>query len=195
MTKTSLSLLNRACLRTDPAAWQKLAEVYTPILQGWMKRYDLQPTDADDLMQEVLLVVSRELAQFRHSGRQGAFRSWLRTILVHRLRNFWRARQYRPVAGGGSDFLDQLNQLEDPQSELSRLWNHEHDRQLLRQLLAQIEPRFNETTRQAFRLTMIDRVDAEQVARDLGMTLNAVLIAKCRILKELRREGQGLLGG
>lgn len=194
MDRTSISLLGRVCRDSDTESWQKLAAVYSPVLRGWLKRYNLQPSDADDLVQEVLLTLSRELPQFRHSGRPGAFRSWLRTILVNRLRNFWRKGRRRPHAAGGSDFQQQLNQLADPNSELSRLWDREHDSQVLAQLLKLIQPRFNDSTRQAFRRVVLEGVEAEKVADELGMTLNAVLIAKCRVLKELRREGEGLWG-
>ena len=72
-------------------------DVYTPLLKQWLSRYEVQDADADDLVQDVLMVVSRELPRFQHSHRRGTFRSWLRTILVHRLRRFWDKRQRRPV--------------------------------------------------------------------------------------------------
>jgi DNA-directed RNA polymerase specialized sigma24 family protein len=102
MSETSASLLER--LRQQPAAadWQRLLDLYEPLLRGWLRRHDLQASDADDVVQEVLGVVVRELPHFEHNHRPGAFRSWLRTITVHCLRRFWRARQYRPDAAGGS---------------------------------------------------------------------------------------------
>ena len=192
--ETSLTLLDALCRSPDGESWERLVELYSPLLRSWINRYDVQDSDAEDLIQDVLMVVIKELPRFRHKPQRGAFRSWLRTILVHRLRNFWRDRKYRPIVGGGSDFLQQLDQLEDPQSQISRRWDHEHDRQLLLQLLSLVEPRFNEKTRDAFRRHVIDGITAARVAEEMGMTRNAVLIAKCRVLKELRREGQGLLG-
>jgi RNA polymerase sigma factor (sigma-70 family) len=193
MSQTSLSLLDRVCDRGDQEAWQRLAAIYTPVLHACLRPYDLQPADAEDIVQDVLLVVARELPQFEHNGRAGAFRRWLRTILVHRLQDFWRSRRYRPPATGGSDFAHQLQQLEDPQSAPAREWDLEHERQLLKALLAQVEPRFQESTRLAFRRVAVDGAEPAQVARELGLSLNAVLIAKSRVLKELRLEGRGLL--
>src|SRR6516165_896311 len=114
MAETSVSLLEH--LRTNPEgpAWRRLVELYTPLLRAWLARHGVQPSDADDLVQEVLSVVVRELPDFEHNRRAGAFRAWLRGILVHRLRDFWRKRDYRPDAAGGSDFLKQIDELEDP---------------------------------------------------------------------------------
>jgi RNA polymerase sigma-70 factor (ECF subfamily) len=192
--KTSLTLLNELCRSPTGESWERLVELYAPLLRNWIRRYDVQDSDADDLVQDVLVVVLSDLSGFQHNQQPGAFRRWLRIILVNRLRNFWRKRDYRPLASGGTDFLQQLNQLEDARSQLSRLWDHEHDRHVLQQLLSKAELKFNEKTRQSFRRLVIDGVDAELVAAELGLTLNAVLIAKCRVLKELRRAGQGLLG-
>jgi RNA polymerase sigma-70 factor (ECF subfamily) len=193
MTDTSMSLLDDACRRPDSESWTRLVGIYTPLLKGWIGRYDVQDSDADDLVQDVLMVVLRELPTFRHNQRQGAFRSWLRGILVNRVRNFWRARGKRPVARGDSDFLAMLAELEDPRSQLSRVWDREHDRHLTQRLLEVIEPRFSPSTRQAFRRLVIDGVDPDQVASELNMSLNAVFTAKSRVLRELRRMGRGLL--
>jgi RNA polymerase sigma-70 factor (ECF subfamily) len=194
MDTTSLSLLDRVCRERNDEAWRLLAAIYTPIVQGWLRRYELQPSDADDLTQDVLLVVAREMPGFQHNGRPGAFRTWLRGILVNRLRHFWRSRKQRPAASGDSHVQRLLDQLEDPHSELSRQWDREHDRQVLRQLLAGLEGRFAESTRQAFRRVVLDGISPEAAAHELGLSVNAVVIAKCRVLKALRLEGRGLLG-
>ena len=61
------------------------------------------------------------------SALPGAFRSWLRTITVNRLRTLWRTRRGRAVAAGGSDIGQMLDQLADPNSDLSRRWDQQHD--------------------------------------------------------------------
>src|SRR5262249_40782020 len=154
----------------------------------WLRRYAVQPSDADDLVQEVLQVLHHELPQFKHSQRSGAFRRWLRTILVHRLREAWRSRQYRPEVTGNSDFFQQWDELQDPNSGLSQLWDEEHNQHVVRRLLELIEPEFTPATWQAFRRQVVDGAVAEAVAAELGLSLNAVFIAKSRVLSRLRQE-------
>jgi len=193
MSETSISLLERLHSRPDNDSWQRLIGLYTPLLHGWLRRYGLQSSDVDDLVQDVLAVVVRELPQFQHNHRPGAFRRWLRTILVHRLRNFWRGRAARPLAAGDSDLAQLLEQLEDPDSGLSRLWDEEHDRHVIQRLLAVIEPEFTASTWQAFRRVALEGKDEETVAADLGLSLHAVFVAKSRVLCRLRREANGLI--
>lgn len=193
MAETSVSLLKQVCDAPDSSAWLQLTDMYSPLLRAMLTRYDVQAADTDDLIQEVLLTVSRELPTFEHTGRAGAFRSWLRTILVHRLRDFWRSRTYRPVTPGGSSWAEILDQLADESSEASREWNLEHDRHVMTRLLDHVRPRFEPKTWEAFRRQMFDGQRADVVAAELGMPLNSVYVARSRILSTLRREAEGLI--
>jgi RNA polymerase sigma-70 factor (ECF subfamily) len=186
--ETSLTLLDGLRSRPTAAAWERLVAIYLPLIHGWLRRQGVAGPDADDLSQEVLAVLVRELANFRHDGRPGAFRRWLRLITVHRLRDFWRARQSRPVAVGGADFHSRLDQLEDPVSDLSRLWDREHDEHVVRGLLAWLEPRFEPSSWAAFRRVVLDGVKPAVAALELGLSVNAVLLARSRILRRLREE-------
>jgi RNA polymerase sigma-70 factor (ECF subfamily) len=192
MHDTSVSLLDRLRDSPDAASWQRLVDLYTPLIQTWLRRQGLQLADADDLTQDVLAVLVRELPGFYHQ-RPGAFRSWLRTITVNRMRNFWRARQARPAATGDSDFVRALEQLADPHSELSGLWDREHDQRLVRRAMELIEPEFTPSTWQAFRRLAVDGAAVDAVAAELGLSANAVLIAKSRVFSRLRQEIGGLV--
>jgi RNA polymerase sigma-70 factor (ECF subfamily) len=116
----------------------------------------------------------------------------LRQITVNRLRNFWQSRANR-LAGRGGDFETMLDQLADPSSDLSRLWDQQHDEHVVRRALDLIEPDFEATTWQAFHQVTRGGIGAAQVADNLGITVNAVFIAKSRVLARLRQEIQGLI--
>ena len=193
MNETSLSLLNRLQRSPESETWNRLVDLYAPLIRAWLRKYDVQESDAEDLVQEVLLAVSKDLGKFDHGGQPGAFRGWLKAILVNRLRKFWRARDRRPQARGGSDIDARLSQLDDPASEASRVWDRQHDQHVLRQLLALAEPHFAPSTWKAFSRVALDGARPEAVAKELGISLNAVCIAKSRVLSRLRQESEGLI--
>ena len=193
MNETSLSLLERISHSTDSDSWNRLVELYEPLMRGWLQSYGVYGADADDLVQEVLAVTFQELPKFQHNERTGAFRSWLRKILVNRLRNYWRDRQHRPIARGGTSFLQQLNQLEDEASELSQIWNARHDRDVIAKLLELVKPRFQSKTWEAFHRQMIEGLPPDEVAAGLRMARSSVYMARHRVLNALRRESAGLV--
>jgi RNA polymerase sigma-70 factor, ECF subfamily len=193
MAETSATLLERLNDRSDSVAWQRLVELYSPLIKAWLRHHGVSTDNAEDLTQDVLGVVVREVSRFRHNGRAGAFRSWLRMITINCLRQSLRSRRLRVPATGSPDIASVLDQLEDPASDLSSHWDREHDRHVLGRLLEWIEPEFEATTWKAFRRQVIDGEPAKAVAAELGMTVNAVLIAKSRVLSHLRREADGLV--
>ena len=193
MPATSPSLLDRLYDNSDPDAWQRLLDLYEPLIRGWLRRHGVRTTDADDLVQEVLAVVVRRFPDFQHNRRIGAFRAWLRTITVNVTRDFWKSGRCRPVAPGGSDFGGYLDQLADPDNPLSREWEREHDLHVARRLLDLIRPEFWDSTWEAFRRVALDGAAADTVAAELGMTVNAVFVAKSKVLARLREEAAGLV--
>lgn len=193
MHETSLSLLDRLRQSSGNESWDRLTLLYTPLIRAWMRRYEVQESDANDLLQEVLLAVSQDICKFEHRGQPGAFRGWLKAILMNRLRKFWRARDHRPPSCGDSDMDDKLAQLGDPASEISQIWNREHDQYVLRQLLALAEPHFEPVTWNAFCRLALDGAKPDVVADELGISLNAVCLAKSRVLRRLRQEAAGLI--
>ena len=193
MLGTSHSLLERLRDRADHQAWQRMLTLYEPWLRGWLSRHDLQPADVEDVLQDILVVVRDKLPGFVHNGQPGAFRSWLRTILTNRVRHFLRGRRSRQAVLASLPRTDWLEQLEDADSDLARQWDREHDRHLVRGLLASIQAEFSPTTWQVFELLVLeDRPTAEVVER-LGVTTNMVYIAKGRVLGRLRAEARGLV--
>ncbi len=194
MSETSASLLDRLRTAPDEESWRRLVDLYTPLVRGWLRRQaQLQSQDADDLVQEVLAVVVRRIPEFHREPRAGAFRRWLRTITVNCLRDFWRSQRHRPVATGDTEFQKMLDELADPESGLSRLWDQEHDQHVTQRLLEMIRPKFEEKTWRAFQRVALDGATPDEAAAELGVTVNAVFIAKSRVLARLRQEGQGLI--
>jgi RNA polymerase sigma-70 factor (ECF subfamily) len=193
MAETSASLLARIRLEPDGDDWRRLVDIYTPLIRGWLRQHLRLDADTDDVVQEVLAIVVRKLPQFRHNERAGAFRCWLRSITVNCLRDFRKTWWKKPQATGDDDLHQALAQLEDPTSGLSQLWDREHDLHVTRKLLDMIEPEFQSNTWTAFRRVALEGESADTVAEALGMSVNAVFIAKSRVLARLRQEAEGLI--
>ena len=190
--ETSASLLGRLAAAPTDDDWRRLDDLYRPLLRAWMARAGVPASDVEDLVQEVLFIVFREVAGFEWRGR-GAFRAWLRTILAHRVRDYFRGQKYRPTATGDSDFLRRLDELESPDSALSRLWDREHDYHVAAALMQRVRGDFAPATWQAFRRHVLEGEPAARVAEELGLKLNSVLLAKSRVLKRVRQELAGLV--
>lgn len=190
---TSLSLLQRLRRQSDAGDWRRFMGLYEPMLKSWLRRKDVLDADADDVVQSVMAVVVRRFPEFEHNSRPGAFRTWLRTITFNCLKEHWRSRKANPPGVGGSEIGVLIAELEEPNSQLSRIWNEEHDRHVMRQLLEEMRDEFEPRTWQAFERFALQARPAVEVAKELNITTNAVFIAKSRVLSRLRQESKGLL--
>jgi RNA polymerase sigma-70 factor (ECF subfamily) len=183
---TSVSLLEQVRDPANAGAWPTLVGVYTPVLHAWLSAAGLQSADRDDITQRVLEVLVRRLPEFRHNGRTGAFRAWLRGMTANFLKEFWRGR---PTPTTDSV----LEQLSDPDGRLSRIWDRQHDQHVYQSLAALVRREVTETTWLAFHRTAIEDKPAKEVAVELGLSVNAVLIARSRVLTRLRKLAAELL--
>ena len=192
MDETRISLLFRA-QTGEENAWKDLTDLYRPLIIAWLNRQGVPAGDLEDLTQDVFLSVVKNLPTFQHSGRRGAFRSWLRTIICSRTADYWRAVDAGTKASGGSAATAALQQIADPDSDLNHQWDEEHDRYVLNCLLDLVEEEFEPATLRAFRRLALDGASGAETAEELGLSVTAVYVAKSRVLQRIRQEAEGLI--
>jgi RNA polymerase sigma-70 factor (ECF subfamily) len=177
--------------RPDASDWNRLQGVYLPLIERWLSRVPGLGDESADLAQEILIVVFREVPRFDRR-REGSFRAWLRQVTVNKIRNWGRKRHRRPVVGldPADEFLERLS---DPNDDLAREWDHDHDKHVVEKLLAAVQRDFTPATWEAFQRFGVEGVPAGRVAQELGLSENAVILAKSRVLKRLREEAGDLL--
>lgn len=187
---TSLSLLERARMQ-DPTAWQRMCELYAPLVYGWARKAGVSEQDAPDIVQEVFRVVTSHLARFRHDRPEDTFRGWLITLTRTEIRSFFRklGRQVQTGEGGSTAHL-RLQQLPaehdvDVVSDGENARRAEYHELLLRSTEL-VRRDFAPHTWQAFWRSVVEGHPPDEIAADLNMTTNAVRQARFRVLARLR---------
>jgi RNA polymerase sigma-70 factor (ECF subfamily) len=190
--KTSLSLLLRV-QANQAGAWERLVDLYGPLVYHWCGRARLRPEDAADIFQEVFQAVALHVGAFHRDRAGDSFRGWLRTITGNKIRDHFRRREQQPEAAGGTDahlFLQSQPGpplCEDDPSEMDLVHCQLH------RLLEEIRGEFEARTWQAFWQVQMEGRESGEVAAGLGMTAAAVRKAKFRVLRRLRQEAGDLL--
>jgi RNA polymerase sigma-70 factor (ECF subfamily) len=187
MQETSVSLLERLRQPANPRDWDRLVELYTPLLLTWARRAGLQDADAADLTQEVFAHLHRKLPGFEYDPSR-SFRSWLRTVTL----NLWRARQRKSSARMETAALDNVPEpeLADPAADY---WEADFNRHLARRALEIMKEEFQPSTWMAFWKVVVDGNKPEDVAKELGISPGAVYAARHRVKTRLKEELAGLM--
>lgn len=181
MHTTSLPLLGRMKARTDHVSWSEFVELYAPVLYRWNLAAGMQPADAQEIVQEVLLFVHERIDTFRRR-RPGAFRTWLRKVAVNKSRELRRRRVLDDRIGGSCADLDSL-----PDSRADAVWAARYAEDLFQRACEMVRPLVEDMTWRIFMRVFVERQPPAAVAAEFGVSRNMVYVAQCRCLAKVRR--------
>jgi RNA polymerase sigma-70 factor (ECF subfamily) len=191
--RTRASLMGRLRQQpTDQAAWKEFVDRYGPRIYDWCLKWHLQPTDAEDVTQNVLLNLARKMQSFAYDPSL-RFRAWLRIVTHHALSDFLAGRKIGDVGGGGNQQLQCLAKQETS-ADLQQTLEAEFDHELLEEALARVQLRVSAQRWQAFRLTVLEGLPGAAVAKQLGMKVATVYTAKGKVQKMVQDEIRKLEG-
>lgn len=184
--ETPVSLLERLQQSAQEKPWERFVELYTTLLYYWVRRAPCHELDAADLVREVFTLLVRTPPEFIYD-RHKTFRAWLRTVAF----NCWHHLRRRAHVPREPDAPD-LTELAAPEND-DPFWEVEYRERLVVRALELMRAEFQPTTWQACWRWLVDRQPASEVARELGISIGAVYMAKSRVLSRLRQELAGLV--
>lgn len=185
---TSTGLLARV-KANDPQAWQRLSDLYGPLVYHWCRKAGVQAQDAADIVQEVFRSVAGGISGFQKRSGSRTFRGWLRTITQNKVYDHARAAHNNPQPAGGTDAYTRLANMPEQRNDSEESTGADASASiLLRRVLETLQGEFEERTWQAFWAAISTGRSAAEIGTELGMTANAVRLAKGRVLRRLREE-------
>lgn len=200
-TQTSTTLLERVALTGDDAASAEFVKRYGPMVRAIAQKRDFQHADVEDVVQEVMMAAIHGLRLHRYDRDHGRFKAWLKGVVYHKV-NDTRRRQAKQAGGRAGSTMESLavpithravaDELIDPhptpdeqfEADFDAAWNKVALDEALDEIRYEVEP----ATFQAFDLIVNEHRPVREVAKLLGLTRNAVYVAKSRILKRLREK-------
>jgi RNA polymerase sigma-70 factor (ECF subfamily) len=183
--KTRESLIARVRDPRDSVAWEQFAAIYLPMVRAYCVRRGLQEADAGDITQDVMAAVARAVRNFEYDPRRGGFRNWLFTVTRNQLGAFFEQHARRKDQGSGRTSIQQMLRQQPDDAETQE-WDREYRQHLFEWAARQARADFEGATWKAFVLIAVESRPAAEAAEATGLTLNAVYVAKSRVLARLR---------
>ncbi len=183
---TSVTLLGK--LRHQPAdtgAWEEFVRRYRPRIYAYCLAFPLQPADAEDVSQAVLLKLTTKLREFQYDPAQ-SFRAWLKAVTRHILLDFLAERGSEQ--GSGDSAVRRLLENLEAREGLVQQLEAEFDQELLDIALRHVRPRVPPQHWDAFRLTALEGLSGAEAGTRLGMLVATVYTAKSKVQKLVREE-------
>jgi len=189
--KTRASLLIR--LRQEPAdesAWHEFVDRYGRQIFAWCRQWRLQPADADDVSQNVLLKLAHHLRNFAYDPSR-RFRGLLRTMAHNACKDYLAGKQ-RAVAGSADTGVHAVLDLVEARDDLAARLEAAFDLERLELAQASVRQRVEPHTWEAFRLTAVEGKSGAEAAALLKVQVGTVFKAKSKVQQMLREEVERL---
>jgi len=208
---TSQSLLVRLKDWDDQASWREFFDTYWRLIHATACKAGLTPTEAEEVVQEVMIAVAKRMPGFTYEPGKDSFKGWLLSVTRWKVVDQFRNRKREMRASGGApvaarDTLALPNddtvgtatteRVSDPKSiDLDAIWDREWRENLLRSALDRVKRRVNPSHYEMYHLQVVQGLSARETASALAVSTAAVHLAKYRVGKLVKAELKQLSAG
>jgi RNA polymerase sigma-70 factor (ECF subfamily) len=183
---TRRTLLSRLKQWDDHESWQDFFNTYWKLIYGVALRAGLDELEAQDVVQDTVVSVAKQMPNFKYNPAVGSFKTWLLLITRRRINDHLR-KQYRRVkvddlAAGETSQTARIARIPDPTSlDLDAIWDEEWKRQLFDAAVQRVKNQVDAKQFQIFDCYVLKEWPVKDVASTFSVTPNQIYVLKHRI--------------
>lgn len=186
---TRRSLLSRLRAWDDRESWNAFYEAYGRLLFRYAVKAGLNASEAEDVVQDTIVSVAKEMPEFRYDPERGSFKGWLHQIVRRRVVDHLRRRPREQP----QEILDVPGRQEaDSGNDWESLWNSEWAQHLTTRAIERVKTQVSARQFQIFSLAVLQDQPGAVVCRTLGVDPAMVYLARHRVGRLFRREVERL---
>lgn len=180
----------------DPAAWELLYELYSPLICHWAKRTGvICPHEQENVVQDVFTKVIKNIDSYRELEGRGSFPGWLYTITRNHISS---TRSGEPPTIGGSSWQRRLHEIPFPKTPAQRfdsVWERQQKHydqkcKLVSKIFDWMDQRFKPRNRNkaVLKELLMDNKSAREIAEDHNVSTNVIYQIKSRMMAQIREK-------
>lgn len=194
---TRSTLLSRLKNLDDHESWHTFFNTYWKLIYGVALRAGLTCEEAQDVVQETVISVTRAIGEFKYDPKACAFKTWLMKVTRSRIFNQLRSRNRHHAVQSldlqGSTGASLLDTIPDPAaSALEVAWEEEWEKNVMDAAIGRVKRTVDAEQFQLFDFYVLKQWPVLKVSRAFGVSAGQVYLAKHRISKLIRKEVQQL---
>jgi RNA polymerase sigma factor (sigma-70 family) len=196
--RTRRSLLSRLRDLDDRESWRAFFDLYWRMLYNVARRAGLSEADAQDVVQETVVMVARKMPDFHYDQARGKFKHWLFRIVRRRITDHLR-RVYRKPLMAELSFEARAEDDEAPDSteeaaagEFGAVWDQEWKQAVLEAAVARVRGQVNPKHFQVFDYCVRQGWPAAKVAATLSMSTPQVYLVRHRVSQAVKAAGRAI---
>jgi RNA polymerase sigma factor (sigma-70 family) len=191
---TRQSLLSRLRDCEDQAGWREFFERYWRLLYNVARKSGLADAEAQDVVQNTFIYLTRKMPKFQYDPARGSFKSWLRVVMRSRIAVMRRAGANSPLMRDPlKEGEEAFEEIPDPSADaLDEVWQREWEENLLQTAVRHVRTKASARQLLIFRLATQEGFSLTQVAKKLNVNIAQVYMARHRVGKLFKAEVERL---
>jgi len=190
---TRYSLLSRLQNWDDQDSWKIFFDTYWRLIYSIARKSGLTDAEAQDVVQDTIICVAKDIHQFKRDRSCGSFKGWLRNLTRWRIADQFRkrpksARAADAESGDQTGAPDWVEMPDAADAGLEKIWEEEWQSNLAEAAMERVRRRVKEEHYQIFDLNVVRQLPAGEVAKTLEVSVATVYLAKHRVLSLIKRE-------
>jgi|ERR1043166_2318868 RNA polymerase sigma-70 factor (ECF subfamily) len=189
---TRQSLLSRLKDWKDHDSWKVFFDTYWRLIYNAAVKAGLNDTEAQEVVQETIISVSKSMPSFDYKMKHGSFKSWLLNLTRWRIINEFNKRRpemARRRALDNSTGTAAIERIPDPaRPELEAIWDQEWNANLVHAARERVKSKVDPKMYQIFDLCAREDWPVSRVAQVLKVKTPYIYVAKHRVGKLLKKE-------
>ncbi len=190
---TRQSLLSRLRNWSDEESWNEFFDTYWRLIYGAALHAGLTDAEAQDVVQETLIAVSKRMPTFHYKAEHGSFKSWLLCLTRWRIADQLRQRGAHKSRGRDECDTDTPSEMAEPaahqsSAEFETMWDEEWEKWLRTEVLERVKRKVNPRMYQIFDLHVLQRCPVERVARFVKANRAYIYLSTQRVGRLIRTE-------
>ncbi len=166
-------------------------DTYWRLIYSVALKAGLTQVEAEEVVQETIICVAKNIQKFKRDRRLGSFKGWLRNLTRWRIADQLekRTRLSPRDAGGAARRFQPLENIPGPVDDAPALdWDQEWQSHLLKAATQRVKSRVKEEQYQLFDFCVVKEWPVRRICQTLGVSAAQVYLAKHRITRLLQKE-------
>lgn len=195
LISTRTTLLERLKDWKDDSSWQEFFNIYSKLIRGVAIKSGLTEAEAEDVVQETMVAVAKNIPNFKYDRKLGSFKQWLLNMSRWRICDQFRRRasmgtQIPHDQPGETKLLSIL--VDEKNVSFDEFWEAEWQKSVLDTAIKKVKISLDSEKYQIFDFLINKQWPSEKVAKSFGISINQVYLAKHRITELIRKEVERL---
>jgi RNA polymerase sigma-70 factor (ECF subfamily) len=188
---TRYSLLSRLQDWDDQDSWKDFFDTYWRLIYSFAMKSGLTESEAEDVVQETVISVAKNIQKFERDRSLGTFKGWLRNLTRWRIADHLRKRsEADAICLNLSDDVsyEQAMTEVEASAEAESVWDEEWRQNLVKVAMENLKHLVKEEQYQIFDLYVVKQWSPTLIAQTLGVSIGQVYLTKYRVGSLLRKE-------